>query len=142
MRTLHRHEGTVRFFRNHPRQAATRIGRRELRRARVWVRIILRELAETRAQLKPRNPWTAAWFAQALCIHSREGAWNAATGNGYEGGLQFLESTWRSVGGRAIGGHWASVASPREQLLRAWLVWRRDGGSWAEWGTAGMCGLR
>lgn len=96
----------------------------------------------------PPRHWTArfstppGWYQQALCIHSREGAWNAATGNGYEGGMQFLLSTWQSVGGSTWRGHWASVVSPREQLWRAYLVWRRDGGSWREWGTAGYCGLR
>lgn len=100
--------------------------------------ILRRELAETRAQLRPRNPWDAVWFAQALCVHSREGAWNANTGNGYWGGMQFLPSTWRSVGGTTP----AYLVSPREQLVRAWLVWRRDDGSWREWGTAGACGLR
>jgi len=91
----------------------------------------------------PRS-WHAPspWINQALCIHSREGAWNAATGNGYEGGMQFLRSTWTRVGGPTYGYHWASVASPREQLYRAWLVYRQDGNSWREWGTAGRCGLR
>jgi hypothetical protein len=83
-----------------------------------------------------------SWLGQALCVHSREGAWNAATGNGFEGGLQFLRATWTSVGGSVdYKGRWASVVSPREQLYRAWLVWRRDGGSWREWGSAGACGL-
>lgn len=78
------------------------------------------------------------WLPQALCIHRHEGAFNATTGNGYEGGFQFLPSTWRSVGGR---GH-AYAASPREQLYRAWLVYQRDGGSWREWGTARLCNLK
>lgn len=87
------------------------------------------------------------WYQQALCVHSREGAWNAATGNGYEGGMQFLLSTWLSVGGSVTYlhgrvAHWASAFSPREQLYRSFLVWRRDGGSWREWGTARACGLR
>lgn len=80
---------------------------------------------------------TGAW-----CIHEHEGAWNAATGNGYEGGMQFLESTWHRAGGRSYGSHWASVVSPREQLYRAWVIWRSHGGSWSEWGTARACGLR
>lgn len=89
-----------------------------------------------------RHSTPAGWYDAALCIHSREGAWNAATGNGYEGGMQFLASTWLSAGGRLDGhGHWASVAAPREQLYRAFVVWRRDGGSWREWGTAGSCRL-
>jgi hypothetical protein len=61
---------------------------------------------------------------------------------GYEGSYQFLESTWTSVGGATSGGHWASVAPLKEQTYRAWLLWRRSGGSWSQWGTAGMCGLR
>ena len=73
-----------------------------------------------------------------MCIHAHEGAWNANTGNGYEGGFQFLPSTWRSVGGV---GH-AYDAVPREQLYRAFMVYRHNGGSWREWGTARACGLR
>lgn len=89
--------------------------------------------------------WTAPhpFYEQAMCIHHYEGAFNAATGNGYEGGFQFLKSTWVSAGGNVDSrGHWASVASPKEQLYRTWLVWKRDGYSWREWGTAGRCGLR
>jgi hypothetical protein len=78
------------------------------------------------------------WYVQARCIHAHEGAWNANTGNGYYGGMQFLLSTWRSVGGRSR----PDLVSPAEQLYRAFLVWRRDGGSWREWGTARLCGLR
>ena len=33
---------------------------------------------------KPTLSHLAGW----LCIHAREGAWNANTGNGYYGGLQ------------------------------------------------------
>lgn len=84
--------------------------------------------------------WRAArwWLPQAICIHQHEGAWNANTGNGYFGGMQFVLSTWQSVGGRGR----PDLASPKEQLYRAWLVYRRDGSSWREWGTAGACGLR
>jgi hypothetical protein len=80
----------------------------------------------------PPHP-TGAW-----CIHSREGAWNANTGNGYYGGMQFLLSTWRSVGGPSR----PDLVTPREQLYRTWLVYLRDGSSWREWGTARICGLR
>lgn len=91
----------------------------------------------------PRR-WRAPrwWLAQALCIHHYEGAWNAATGNGYAGGMQFTLYTWRSVGGRARSLVTIARASPREQLYRAYLVYRRDGNSWREWGTAGRCGLK
>jgi hypothetical protein len=83
-----------------------------------------------------------SWLPAAICLHEHEGAWNDAAGNGYEGGLQFLRSTWTSVGGSVDKhGHWASVATPREQLYRMWLVWKRDRQSFREWGTAGRCGL-
>lgn len=95
------------------------------------------------------RPWPAWWLAQATCIHSREGAWPDNTGNSYFGGMQFLRSTWEHAGG----GYYAAFDHPgdrrypftapiREQLYRAWTVWRRDGHSWHEWGTAGACGLR
>jgi hypothetical protein len=85
---------------------------------------------------------SAGWLDQALCLHYHEGNWDAATGNGFEGGMQFLRSTWVSVGGPVDGnGRWASVVPVREQLYRAWLVWKRDGHSWREWGTAQACGL-
>jgi len=32
--------------------------------------------------------YSAAWLAQARCIHLKEGPWRANTGNGYFGGLQ------------------------------------------------------
>lgn len=93
-----------------------------------------------RAQKAPWPPW---WAHEAACIRSHEGWPTAATGNGYEGSYQFLRSTWQSVGGHVDAhGHWASVVPLPEQTYRAWLVWKRDGGSWFEWGTAGLCGLR
>lgn len=100
------------------------------------------------------------WLYQAWCLHdgllrtstgrilyrvgSGEGSWTAATGNGYEGGLQFLLSTWKRAGGSVDRfGHWASVATPREQLYRAWIIWKSHGGSWSEWGVMRpACGLR
>jgi hypothetical protein len=99
------------------------------------------------------------WLYDAWCLHdgmkrdahgrvlyrvgSGEGAWNAATGNGYEGGLQFLRSTWERVGGRTVGEHWASIVPAREQLYRAYLIWKSHHGSWSEWGDMRVaCGLR
>lgn len=96
------------------------------------------------------------WFPSALCIHFREGSWLDNTGNSYFGGLQFLRSTWYSVGGPYEAAfdhpgdpHYPFLASPREQLYRAYLVWDRDAGkphdgigSWREWGTASRCGVR
>lgn len=106
-----------------------------------YIGVIAIACSTARAADMPRH-WHARshprWFREAMCIHEHEGAWNSETGNGYSGGMQFTTWTWASVGGRGR----ASSASPREQLYRAWLVYLRDGRSWREWGTAGVCGLR
>ena len=80
----------------------------------------------------PRPPsW---WLRQAACIRRAESMDGRLSGNRY----QFLDSTWRSVGGVDD-----PATAPRpEQDYRAWLVYRRDGGSWREWSTARLCGLR
>jgi len=88
-----------------------------------------------------------AWLAGALCIHQHEGAWDAiGYVNGrptYGGGFQFMVATWQSAGGTEASVYGIAQTSPREQLYRAWLVWRRDGNSWREWGRpARACGLR
>lgn len=84
-----------------------------------------------------------------MCIHAHEGALSDNTGNSYFGGWQFLPSTWFSVGGpddpafhHPGDRRYPFSASPREQLYRVWLIYLRDGHSFREWGTAGMCGLR
>jgi hypothetical protein len=87
---------------------------------------------------------TDTWLAQARCVHLHEAPWTANTGNGYFGGFQFSAQTWRRVGGQNV----AALAHPgdpgfpftvpvREQLYRAWLLWRHDGDSWHSWGATG-----
>lgn len=100
------------------------------------------------------------WEWGALCIHDGylrdaagkvlrrvgmgEGSWSANTGNGYFGGMQFSAAAWARAGGSVR----PDLASPREQLYRAWVTWRADGLRWSmsdggEWGdTATACGLR
>ncbi|HEX5370044.1 MAG TPA: hypothetical protein VFY10_11570 [Dehalococcoidia bacterium] len=51
--------------------------------------------------------------------------------------MQIVWSTWTSVGGVGDPASW----SVREQVYRAYLIWRRDGASWREWTTARVCGL-
>jgi len=74
-----------------------------------------------------------------------EAPWEANTGNGYFGGFQFSAETWKRMGGA----HVAALAHPgdpafpfavpmQEQLHRAWLLWRHDGGSWRSWGAVGV----
>jgi hypothetical protein len=86
------------------------------------------------------------WYLQAVCIHRHESVdWFYGPGhtsgrywNGYYGGFQFLLSTWQRAGGRG----YPHRAIPNEQYYRAWVIWKANHGSWREWGTAGMCGLR
>jgi resuscitation-promoting factor RpfA len=88
--------------------------------------------------------YSAAWLAEAKCVHAKEGPWTANTGNGYFGGMQFAAKTWLRVGGAPDPAfkHPGDPdvpfrASAKEQLYRAWLVWKRDGGSWKSWGAVG-----
>jgi hypothetical protein len=88
--------------------------------------------------------YSAQWLAQAHCIHLKEGPWTANTGNGYFGGMQFAAATWRRVGGATDPAfrHAGDPAYPfhatvAEQLYRAWLVWKHDGGTWRSWGAVG-----
>jgi hypothetical protein len=85
------------------------------------------------------------WLVEANCVHAREGAWAANTGNGYFGGFQFRAKTWKRVGGKhdAAFTHPGHPAYPfrapaSEQLYRAWLLWKRDGGTWRSWGAVGF----
>jgi hypothetical protein len=45
--------------------------------------------------------------------------------------MQFHLSTWKRAGGRGFPHH----ASIREQLYRAWVIWRMNDGRWNEWPT-------
>jgi hypothetical protein len=94
------------------------------------------------------NP-PASWLAQARCIHLHEGPWNANTGNGYFGGLQFAAQTWQRVHGspQPAFAHpgdpsYPFAASPQEQLHRAWMVWLADGRTWRSWGAVGAACVR
>ncbi|WP_281248299.1 transglycosylase family protein [Cryptosporangium aurantiacum] len=75
------------------------------------------------------------WDAIAQCESG--GRWNINTGNGYQGGLQFSPSTWRSHGGGkyAAGAH---NASRSEQITVARRVLRSQGiGAWPTCGRKG-----
>lgn len=89
-----------------------------------------------RVALIPVPPWPAWWLPDALCVHRYEGAWDADTGNGYFGGMQFDLETWEANGGHGR----PDLASPRQQLVVAYTTWRRRG--WEPWpNTAAECGL-
>jgi len=94
-RTLHRDQGTLRFFTHHRRllHGRTRtIAVRAIRFARAEIRWTRRELAETVAAMVVVSfpPHHGLWS----CIHSHEAPdWSTNTGNGYYGGLQ-MHAGW------------------------------------------------
>lgn len=93
------------------------------------------------------TPWTATWYAQAMCIHAHESPdWHATrTWNGYpsvdHGGMQIDVGSWAAFAphGYPADPAWAT---PFEQLTVAYRIWRRYG--WAQpWpNTSRICGLR
>jgi hypothetical protein len=72
-----------------------------------------------------------------MCVHAGEGRWTARN-DGYEGGLQFVHSTWVAHGGQDFAEH-AYDATPAEQVTVANRV--SNGGSWLQpWpNTARLC---
>jgi hypothetical protein len=75
----------------------------------------------------------ATWDKVAQCESG--GQWNAATDNGYYGGLQFAPSTWTGFGG----GEFAPMAhqATREQQIEvAERVLAAQG--WNAWGACGQ----
>jgi resuscitation-promoting factor RpfA len=92
---------------------------------------------------------SAAWLVQARCVHRLEGPWRANTGNGHFGGLQFSPQTWKRLHGSPEAAFlhpgdpaFPFLASPQEQLRRAWLLWVADGRSWRSWGAVGAACAR
>lgn len=89
----------------------------------------------------------AWWARQAACIHRYEtfglppaswASWHDTRNPESRGGMQFIPSTWRSVGGTGD----PARATRQEQLYRAWLLYLASGRSWSQWTTAKACGLR
>lgn len=67
----------------------------------------------------------SVWDRLAQCESG--GNWQINTGNGYYGGLQFLPSTWRAVGGTGL----PHEHSREEQIKRAEILLDRAG--WGQW---------
>lgn len=103
------------------------------------------------------NPWTVPRYfvRQALCVHrgpdghSGEGAWNANTGNGFGGGLQFMVGTWNHAASRSRGKlpHVSSTGQiaalpPAAQIYAAYVIVVLERSGWGQWpNTARRCGL-
>lgn len=124
--TLAHYRGTVRFFRRHVwllrygPEPQRWVARRELRRARVWVRVVGRELAETRRALHPvvANYGTSFWVARQIA---------AATVIGRESG----------------GDPWPNCPDPFDGGGSWWdTVQCENGGSWMDSPGYYRCGLQ
>ncbi|GGL61415.1 hypothetical protein GCM10010129_01220 [Streptomyces fumigatiscleroticus] len=68
------------------------------------------------AAAPPAVPFGPDWDAIAACESG--GDWNANTGNGYYGGLQFAHSSWIAAGGLKFAPR-ADLASRRQQIAVA-----------------------
>jgi LysM repeat protein len=65
------------------------------------------------------------WDRLAACESG--GNWSTNTGNGYSGGLQFSQSTWKAVGGSGS----PHNASKAEQIKRGKILQQQSG--WGQW---------
>ncbi|MFF7245643.1 transglycosylase family protein [Embleya sp. NPDC008237] len=110
-------------------------GRRRLRASAV-VGVVATSLVGFVAVGQARAADDATWDRVAHCESG--GNWTTDTGNGYHGGLQFKESTWKANGGKGR----AQDAPKAEQIRVAENVLRSQGaGAWPVCGRkAGLAG--
>jgi hypothetical protein len=130
--SLHRYQGTLRFFRHHRflRRSFPDVVHRETHKARIWIQVIHRELAETRAALRPPPAPQLGHLAGWICIHSREGAWNAQTGNGFYGGLQMTYGWAGRVANAALLSPSAQIAAAENEASRHGWSYSWMSGQW------------
>jgi LysM repeat protein len=83
----------------------------------------------------PASSGGVNWSAIAACESG--GNWNANTGNGFYGGLQFTQSTWQAYGGGQYASS-ADQASASQQIAVAQRVLAGQGiGAWPVCGANG-----
>jgi LysM repeat protein len=83
----------------------------------------------------PASSGGANWSAIAACESG--GNWNASTGNGFYGGLQFSEQTWLGYGGGQYASS-ANLATEAQQIAVAQRVLGGQGiGAWPVCGAGG-----
>jgi len=75
------------------------------------------------AALSPQRVDT--WDRLAECESTSR--WDLSTGNGFEGGLQFTQSSWEEVGGEGS----PAAASREEQIMRGEFLYDLQG--WNAW---------
>ncbi|MBA2475891.1 MAG: transglycosylase family protein [Actinobacteria bacterium] len=81
---------------------------------------------------------SAPWDSLAVC--EAGGNWDADTGNGYQGGLQFAPGTWRAFGGERFAPT-ADQATREQQITVGELVLAGQG--WTAWpACSSQLGLR
>lgn len=68
------------------------------------------------------------------------GNWSINTGNGFYGGLQFTNSTWKMYGGTAFASR-ADLATRGEQITIANKVYDNAGGASRDWACAQILGI-
>ncbi|NMO92337.1 transglycosylase family protein [Actinomycetospora sp. TBRC 11914] len=89
-------------------------------------------LAATPLALSAGTASATDWDAIAQCESS--GNWAADTGNGFQGGLQFTDSTWQAFGGTGS----PAAASRDQQIQVAERVAASQGmGAWPVCGSNG-----
>ncbi len=102
--------------------------------ATVSVMVALALSAPAQAGPVRQDPW------DRLAQCESGGNWNANTGNGYHGGLQFSPGTWRAHGGGSYAGT-ANQATRSQQITIAEKVLRAQG--WKAWPSCSRrAGLR
>ena len=80
----------------------------------------------------------SAW----LCIHSHEGAWNAATGNGFYGGLQMDMGFQQAYGSEFLARYGTANNWPPSVQIQVARRARDSGRGYGPWpNTARSCGL-
>lgn len=82
----------------------------------------------TRPRPAPIGPGEDRWDRLAWC--ESRGNWQANTGNGYYGGLQFLHLTWLGWGGDEFA-YYPHEASREQQIIVAERLFAKRG--WAPW---------
>lgn len=89
-----------------------------------------RKVARAQAAQAAQSSLVKRWSGVANCESG--GNWSISTGNGFYGGLQFLLSTWRGVGGKG----YPHQNSREEQAYRAEILKGQVGlGAWPHCGS-------
>lgn len=122
-RTLRSYAGTLRFFHRHPRLARTPVGRRASWRARVWVRVVRRELGDTRRERRQyhrRSLQSVSTPTVDSCLSeliARESGWSVTATNPSTGAYGLPQALPGSKMATA-GPDWAT--NPRTQIR--WML--------------------